>query len=172
MADPRPYHILSYGTLLGVQIYQSFVSGVIAFRALPRPQFAQLQTATFPVYFSLQSALPVVVALTASRAGHVHGVSGLLEPENRGTLLSMATVAIASLVNLTVLRPMTVNVMRERKHQETRDGKKSYDPAPHSKEMVALNKKFGRLHGISSLVNLVCLGATVYYGAVLGKQLA
>ncbi|RAH64098.1 DUF4149 domain-containing protein [Aspergillus aculeatinus CBS 121060] len=172
MVDPRPYHVLSYGTLLGVQIYQSFVSGVIAFKALPRPQFAQLQTATFPIYFSLQSALPVVVALTASRAGQLHGVSGLLEPENRGTLLSMATVAIASFVNLTVLRPMTVNVMRERKHQETRDGKKSYDPAPHSKEMIALNKKFGRLHGISSLVNMVCLGATVYYGAVLGKQLA
>lgn len=54
---------------------------------------------------------------------------------------------------------------------ETRDGKRSYDPAPHSKEMLALNKKFRRVHGISSLVNLISLVATVWYGAVLSKRL-
>jgi hypothetical protein len=54
---------------------------------------------------------------------------------------------------------------------ETRDGKRSYDPAPHSKEMLALNKKFRRVHGISSLVNLVSFIATVYYGVVLSKRL-
>ncbi|KAJ5095664.1 hypothetical protein NUU61_005020 [Penicillium alfredii] len=172
MTDPRPYHILSYGTLLGTQVFQSFVGGIIAFRALPRPQFASLQTAIFPIYFSMQTALPVVVGLTASRGGQALGLSGLTAPENCcSTLLPMATVAVTGLVNLFVLRPLTTNVMRERKHQETRDGKKSYDAGPHSKEMLALNKKFGRVHGISSLVNMVSLIATVYYGAVLSKRL-
>ncbi|KAJ5439393.1 uncharacterized protein N7458_010391 [Penicillium daleae] len=172
MTDPRPYHILSYGTLLGSQVFQSFVSGIVAFRALPRPQFATLQTAIFPVYFSMQTALPVVVALTASRGGQALGLSGLVAPENRyNTLLPMATVAITGLINMFVLRPLTVKTMRERKHQETRDGKKSYDAPPHSKEMVALNKKFGRIHGLSSLVNLVSLIATVWYGAVMSKRL-
>ncbi|THC91306.1 hypothetical protein EYZ11_009230 [Aspergillus tanneri] len=172
MIDPRPYHILSYGTLLGVQFYQTFVSGVVAFKALPRPQFASLQTATFPIYFSIQSAFPLLIALTVSRDAQPLGISGLLAPENRvGTLLPLATAAVSGLLNMFVLRPMTVNVMRERKHQETRDGKRNYDPAPHSKEMLALNKKFGRLHGISSLVNLICLGATIYYGATLSKRL-
>ncbi len=36
---------------------------------------------------------------------------------------------------------------------------------------MALNKKFGRLHGLSSLINLVTIGATVFYGVVLSKQL-
>lgn len=54
---------------------------------------------------------------------------------------------------------------------ETRDGKKSYDPAPHSKEMLALNKKFGRVHGISSLINMAAFLATIYYGVVLSKRL-
>lgn len=90
----------------------------MAFRALPRPQFASLQTAIFPIYFSLQTALPVVVALTASRGGEALGLSGLTAPENRlNTLLPMATVAVTGLVNMFVLRPITVNVMRERKHQ-------------------------------------------------------
>ncbi|GLI73755.1 hypothetical protein PoHVEF18_001984 [Penicillium ochrochloron] len=172
MTDPRPYHILSYGTLLGSQVFQSFVGGIVAFRALPRPQFATLQTAIFPVYFSMQTALPIVVALTASRGGQALGLSGLAAPENRyNTLLPMATVAITGLINMFVLRPLTTKTMRERKHQETRDGKKSYDAPPHSKEMVALNKKFGRIHGLSSLVNLVSLIATVWYGAVMSKKL-
>ena len=55
---------------------------------------------------------------------------------------------------------------------ESRDGKKSYDPAPHSKEMQALNKRFGKVHGISSLLNMVTLGVTIYYGTVIGKQLS
>ncbi|KAL2868658.1 DUF4149 domain-containing protein [Aspergillus lucknowensis] len=172
MLDPRPFHILSYGTLLGVQLYQSFVSGIISFRALPRPQFSSLQARIFPTYFALQTALPVVVALTASRGEKPLGVSGLLEPESHfKVLLPLATVFVTGLINLTVLRPLTVNTMRERKHQETRDGKRSYDAAPHSKEMIALNKKFGRLHGISSLINLVTIGATVFYGVVLSEKL-
>lgn len=143
----------------------------------------------------MQTALPVVVALTASRGGQSLGISGLVAPENRlNTLLPMATVAITGLINMFVLRPLTTKIMRERKHQgksrltiypvvafnllqdklthvETRDGKRSYDPAPHSKEMVALNKRFGRIHGMSSLVNMVSFIATIYYGAVLSKRL-
>ncbi|KAL4781500.1 hypothetical protein BJX76DRAFT_15334 [Aspergillus varians] len=172
MLDPRPFHILSYGTLLGVQLYQSFVSGIIAFRALPRPQFSSLQAKVFPTYFALQTALPVVVALTASRGEQPLGISGLLEPENHfKVLLPLATAFVTGLVNFAVLRKLTVDTMRERKHQETRDGKKSYDAPPHSKEMIALNKRFSRLHGLSSLINLVTIGATVFYGVVLSKKL-
>lgn len=91
---------------------------MVAFRALPRPQFAQLQTATFPIYFSLQSALPVVVALTASKGGQTLGLSGLVAPENRfKTLLPMATAVVTGLANMFVLLPMTKKVMAERKQQ-------------------------------------------------------
>jgi hypothetical protein len=61
--------------------------------------------------------------------------------------------------------------MSERKAQETRDGKKSYDAPPHSREMVALNKKFGKLHGISSLLNLAGFLATVWYGVSISARL-
>lgn len=59
-----------------------------------------------------------MVALTASHGGQVLGLSGLAAPENRlNTLLPLATVAVTGLVNMFVLRPITINVMRERKHQ-------------------------------------------------------
>lgn len=54
---------------------------------------------------------------------------------------------------------------------ETRDGKKSYDPAPHSPEMQKLNKQFGTMHGISAGLNLVALAATAWYGVVLAERL-
>lgn len=47
---------------------------------------------------------------------------------------------------------------------EKKDGKRSYDSPPHSEEMTVLNKKFAQVHGISSLLNIVTLVATVVYG--------
>jgi hypothetical protein len=76
---------------------------------------------------------------------------------------------VTALLNLVYVGPQTTEVMRLRKHQETRDGKKSWDEGPHSEEMQKLNKQFGVLHGVSSLVNMVGLGAMVWYGAVLGE---
>ena len=83
----------------------------------------------------------------------------------------IATMFLTALVNLVYVGPETTRVMGLRKHQETRDGKKSYDAAPHSAEMERLNKQFSILHGVSSLVNLVGLGAMVWYAGVLGQGL-
>ena len=78
---------------------KSFVGGVIAFKALPRPQFATLQTATFPVYFTMQTILPAVLALTfpgartAIGTRDVSGLSGVMHVTNRWAVLApIATV--------------------------------------------------------------------------------
>lgn len=54
---------------------------------------------------------------------------------------------------------------------ETRDGKKSFDPPPHSQAMQKLNKDFARMHGFSSGLNLVALAAIVWYGVVLSERM-
>lgn len=54
---------------------------------------------------------------------------------------------------------------------ETRDGKKYYDPGPKSPEMQRLNSSFSKLHGASSLSNMVGLGAMIYYGFLLAEML-
>lgn len=61
--------------------------------------------------------------------------------------------------------------MKERKRQETRDGKKYYDAGEQSKEMQRLNRAFGQMHGVSALTNLVGLGVTVWYGVLLAERL-
>ncbi|KAK5946937.1 hypothetical protein PMZ80_001082 [Knufia obscura] len=172
-----PYHIISYGTLLGSEIFQSFIAGIVAFRSLPRPQFATLQSALFPIYFAMQTALPVLLALTypAERTAigtTASSISGVLEPNNRLHVLTpLLTTLLCGAANMVVIGPATTNCMKERKHQETRDGKKSYDAGPQSEKMQALNKRFAYLHGASSLVNMVGCIATVWYGFYLGERM-
>jgi len=93
------------------------------------------------------------------------GLRGLLAPSNRySVLLPLALSVLCGALNLAVLGPMTTQTMRERKHQETRDGKKSYDAGEQSAEMQRLNSRFGWLHGVSTVVNMVELGALLGYG--------
>lgn len=54
---------------------------------------------------------------------------------------------------------------------ETKDGKKYYDPGPKSAEMQRLNSSFGKLHGVSSALNLLGTFAMIYYGATLADLL-
>lgn len=53
---------------------------------------------------------------------------------------------------------------------ETRDGKKSWDSGSHSKEMMKLNKAFGRMHGASALMNLASMLVTMWYGVELAAR--
>jgi len=149
----------------------------VAFRSLPRAQFATLQSALFPIYFSMQTALPILLAFTfpAERTAigmSASSIAGVLEPEHRLHVLTpLAITFLTGAANWFFVGPMTTQCMKERKHQETRDGKKSYDPAPHSQRMQELNKKFAILHGISSLVNMVGCITTVWYGFYLGDRM-
>jgi len=171
------YHVVTYGTLLGTVAYQSFVGGTVAYKALPRPQFSSLQQKIFPIYFGIQTALPVVLALTypgsKTSLGTASSLSGVVAEANRMTvLMPLAAMFVAGLANLVYGGPATTSIMKERKHQETRDGKKSYDPPPHSTEMQRLNRQFGKMHGISTLINLGGLIVTIWYGFELGKRLS
>ncbi|KAI5781680.1 hypothetical protein DFH27DRAFT_580626 [Peziza echinospora] len=163
LLTPGPYHILLYGTLLGSTVFQSFIAGVLAYKALPRAQFSQLQQRIFPVYFTLQTIIPPLLYLT-------------LPPSSTSTsptppTLLIATTFLTGLTNLALVGPMTTRIMRERKKQETVEGKKYHDPGAKSVEMARLNRRFGMAHGVSALLNLVGLGAAVGYGVLLGGRL-
>lgn len=175
MLTGAPYHILAYGSLLGTTVFNTGIATIIQFKTLPRLQFSNLQTKTFPWYFGLQTTLPVVIALTLPGRGPFGasgGLRGLLDPVNRwGTLVPLAAAFVTGLANWFVLLPASTACIVERRKQEEKDGKRSWDPQPHSQEMAALNKKFGVLHGISSLLNVVHLVASVVYGVTLAKRI-
>jgi Domain of unknown function (DUF4149) len=135
-----------------------------------------LQTQLFPIYFSLQTALPVVLALTYPGSRNPFGASssirGILGQSNRwSVLVPLATMFVTAVANLAVVLPATRECMEERRVQEKKDGKRSWDAPPHSQEMLALNKRFGMLHGISSLLNLTTFIATIVYGVTLSSRI-
>lgn len=109
-------------------MFQTFMAGPIAFKALPRPSFSTLQTAIFPPFFAMQTALPIILALTwpgekvasaSSLAMREHsGWQGILHQNNFWTgLVPVGVMLLTGLANLVALGPMTTRVMRERKHQ-------------------------------------------------------
>jgi hypothetical protein len=129
LTDARAYHILTYGTLLGSTFFQTFMGGPIAYMCLPLAQFSTLQQKIFPPFFALQSALPLVLALTwpgdklAGAAGlgamrQNTGWRGLSADNNFWTALVPITLMVGTAVlNLAWFGPATTKVLRERKHQ-------------------------------------------------------
>ncbi|ROV89560.1 hypothetical protein VSDG_08545 [Cytospora chrysosperma] len=169
MLTGAPYHILAYGSLFGTTLCT-----IIQFKTLPTLQFSELQTKTFPWYFGLQTTLPVALAVTLPGRpfGPSSGIRGLFDPANRwGTMVPLVTAFVSGLANWVVLLPASKACIVERRKQEAKDGKRSWDPQPHSQEMAALNKKFGMLHGISSLLNVVNFVASVVYGITLAARI-
>ncbi|KAI1755430.1 hypothetical protein F4782DRAFT_527480 [Xylaria castorea] len=175
--SPAPYHVLSYGALLGTQFFHTFINSIASFKVLERPQFAILQRAVFPAYFGIQTAAPVVLALTYPGAVGLfatlpQGISGVLHPANRwGVLVPLTTAFVTGLANLVYFLPETNKVTAQRRQQETKDGKRSWDKGSQSKDMKALNKKFGKLHGYSSMFNLATFVATIVYGVNLAARI-
>jgi len=95
----------------------------VAYQCLPRAQFATLQKNTFPVFFSLQSVLPLIMVATYPGekllgARENTGYNGVMAESNRWTVLvPIATMVITSVVNLFLVGPATTKTMKERHHQ-------------------------------------------------------
>lgn len=91
------------------------------FKTVNRSAFGSIQTGLFPIYFGMQTVLPIVMALTFpgnSLLGLPTGVKGLLDQSNRySSLLPIGAMCVTGVINLLVFLPLTTQVMKERKGQ-------------------------------------------------------
>lgn len=123
LSQPGPYHLLAYGSLLGTTFFQSFVAGFIQFKVLPRPQFSQLQQATFPWFFGMQALLPAAMALTypvrsLPSLASKWDVTAVFDQDRRwGVLFPTAIMFVTGLLNYFYIGPETTRIMKLRKHQ-------------------------------------------------------
>jgi hypothetical protein len=106
-----PVHLITYSTLLGTQLYQSFVIVKIAHQALPYDAFTVLQKRLFPVYFSSQSFLLLLTAVTIPP----HGPLSLIK--QKGDLIPFVVAGVTAALNLMVFGPKTSRIMMVRKYQ-------------------------------------------------------
>lgn len=91
------------------------------FKAVDRANFSAIQQKLFPIYFGLQTVLPGVLALTFpgnTLIGLSNGPAGLVSEFARyHSLLPITLMAVTGALNLTVLLPLTMDVMKQRRGQ-------------------------------------------------------
>lgn len=176
-----PAHLLAFSTLLGTQLYQSFVVTKVAHQALPRPSFISLQKRVFPIYFRTQSLLLVLAVVTSPP----YGPLSLLQ--RKQDIGAFAVASFIALLNLFIFGPRTNQLMTNRAHQgmcqgkvnwllltenqATRDAKTHTGSETTSDEMTALNRRFSKAHAMSIHLNLVTIGATLWYGWQLSMRM-
>ncbi|CAM9945655.1 unnamed protein product, partial [Phaeothamnion confervicola] len=138
-------HVLAFAVWIGSSFWTTFFAGITMFRNLPRQTFGRLQSKLFPQFFALNA---VCIGVTAATLG----ASSLQGPA--GSALAVALVA--NLANMFVLEPRSTTIMLKRYDMEDAGTKES-------DEYKMLAKKFGALHGMSSLANLGALVAGFVY---------
>ncbi|KAH7318109.1 hypothetical protein B0I35DRAFT_478646 [Stachybotrys elegans] len=157
-----PAHLLVYSSLLGAQLYQSFLLTKIAFQALPRPAFVSLQKRLFPVYFGVQSLLIALTAVTFPL-----GPSALLH--RRADWIPLVAAAVPAALNLIVYGPMTRRIMLQRAQPVPKPAEQEQLLG---QEVAALKKRFSSAHAMSIHLNLITMGATLWYGWRLASALS
>ena len=106
-----PVHLLAYSTLLGAELYQSFVLTKVTFQVLPRSAFTSLQKQLFPIYFHGQSLLLLLAAASVPPYGPISLV------KNKSDWIPFAVAGVTAGLNLIVYGPRTKKLMIERIHQ-------------------------------------------------------
>jgi hypothetical protein len=103
-----PAHLFAYATLVGTQLYQSFVMVKVTYRSLPAESFITLQKSVFPIYFRCQSVLIVLTTITFP-----HGPLAL--GSKKGDWIPFVIAGTTALLNLTVYGPRTSRLMMRRR---------------------------------------------------------
>ncbi|KAF5196507.1 Transmembrane protein [Thalictrum thalictroides] len=167
-------HLLSFATAWGAALWVTFIGGIIMFKHLPRHQFGNLQSKMFPAYFSMVS---ICCAISVACFGYIHPwkSSSATERYQLGFLLSAFAF---NLTNLFVFTPMTIEMMKQRHKIEREENigeevgwTKNKEAAKKNPKLAAMNKKFGMIHGLSSLANIFSFGSLALHSWYLAGKI-
>ncbi|MCE3216789.1 hypothetical protein HAX54_008070 [Datura stramonium] len=183
----RLAHLLGFAVAYGMCIWVTFVSSYVLARALPRQQFALVQSKIYPVYFK---AMTYCVA--PAFLGHFVSQKCRSYTNSAEAIQGFNLVASISmlLVNLLYLEPRATKVMFQRLKLEKEEGRGGHvfnvepssrgvepvlDPrgtkttsqteksAEQSAEVVKLSQKLKKLNSYSSFLNMLTLMALTHH---------
>jgi len=162
-------YLIGYAWLFGMSIWITFFGGVIAYKNLPRQHFSVLQHKTFPIYFVLSILLSSgLLSLWVLNHPDVLTHFTQLNVADVAQAYTLGVVLLSQGLNYFVVGPLTSKTMFQRQKLEKEEGKVYSDPEA-SADMRALNRRFGMLHGISSLANLGAVIALGFHGVWIGN---
>ncbi|EWG45113.1 hypothetical protein FVEG_06035 [Fusarium verticillioides 7600] len=157
-----PVHLLCFSTLLGSQLYQTFIVTKVTFKHLPRTPYINLQKTLFPIFFQGQALLLFLTAITLPP----YGVLSLIE--HKSDWIPFAISGFVSGLNLMVFGPRTRQLMLDRVEQRTLEVKTAEGP---SSTMGVIKKRFTTSHAMCIHLNLIGLGAHLWYTWRLASRL-
>ncbi|KAJ5507164.1 hypothetical protein N7527_009307 [Penicillium freii] len=157
-----PYHLLSYGALLGTELYQSFVNTKICYQALPMKEFILLQKRLFPVYFGTQ------VGLTALTAATHPPYSILSLVQDPWSVAPLAIVGLTGCLNWFIYGPRTTTATLVRRALQESE---NTDADADGSKVHRANRNFARNHAMAIHLNAIAMIATVFYGFSLSATL-
>ncbi|XP_050203915.1 uncharacterized protein LOC126653954 [Mercurialis annua] len=167
-------HLLCFSTAFGAALWVTFIGGIIMFKNLPRHQFGNLQSKMFPAYFSL---VGVCCAISVASFGYLHPWKSASSAEKYQLGFLLSSLAF-NLSNLFVFTPMTIEMMKQR-HKMERElnvgeevgWSKNQEAAKKNPKLKAMNKKFGMIHGFSSLANIMSFGSLAMHSWYLAGKM-
>ncbi|THU67829.1 hypothetical protein C4D60_Mb05t28790 [Musa balbisiana] len=167
-------HLLAFATAWGAALWVTFIGGIIMFKNLPRHQFGNLQSKMFPAYFMVVSVC-AAVSVAAFAYLHLWRSASSIDKYQLGFLLSALGFDLS---NLIVFTPMTIEMMKKR-HKVERDlsigeeigWSKNMEVAKTNPQLAAMNKKFGMIHGLSSLANIMAFGSLAMHSWYLAGKI-
>ena len=154
-----PFHFLFYSLTFGGSAFYSFIVSPLVFKKLPREEFSNLQNKVFPTYFTGQTLAPIILGL-AQPFAYCPFTLGLL-----------ALSSVGGALNYLWLLPVCQKIKEDRNKLIADKKDVGADGQP-TEELKALNKQFGKYHGISTLVNITSILSLGVYGVVLAKGLS
>ncbi|KFH43065.1 putative mitochondrial outer membrane protein-like protein [Hapsidospora chrysogenum ATCC 11550] len=164
VVSSAPVHLFCFSTLLGTQLYQSFVVTKVCFTALSRAPFVRLQRQLFPVYFRIQTLLLALTALTLPPLGPVSLA------HDGGDWVPLLVGGFAALLNLFLFGPRTRQAMLDRHEQGAAIHAK--DEGLVAVELSAVKRRFSKNHAACIHLNLVCIIVTLWHGRRLASRIA
>jgi len=166
----RSLYTLGFSFIFGMSLWVTFIGGVITYKTLPRHQFSQLQRRIFPAYFKLHTLISFCLLL-GWVLNHNTVITHIVHPTvpDVSQAYALLLAAVSQALNTFWFGPDTNKVLSLRSKLEKAEGKDAHD-ADVSTEMKTLNAKFARVHGYSSLANMVAFLALVYHGLWIGSH--
>eukprot|EP00163_Fabomonas_tropica_P020480 TRINITY_DN3622_c0_g1_i1.p1 TRINITY_DN3622_c0_g1~~TRINITY_DN3622_c0_g1_i1.p1 ORF type:complete len:195 (-),score=48.56 TRINITY_DN3622_c0_g1_i1:162-746(-) len=159
---PQIAHLVALGWLFGMMMWTTFFAGLIMFKNLPRHTFGLVQSKLFPMYFLLKTLLSAALLWLQFRKAPVTSTSLFTISRSSVQVWALGIAVVFSALNWLLVGPATNKIMFAR-HKAEKDGKDD--------EVKKLSKKFGMMHGISSLSNLFVLIAVIVHGVYISTRM-
>lgn len=149
--------VFAFALNFGMSMWITFVAGLVMYKNLPTQTFGYIQSKLFPYYFIIGAITGLTMLLIAiySSRNNVE-----LTKQQKSVLIAMSVTFLTNLCNGIFIGPRAYAIMFEKHRIEKEtENKEELDNNPQYK---AVKKSFGKIHGVSSLLNMFSVGAGCY----------